>query len=149
MSKWQKCDGKYVANDPCYPFCSLADGSGCDYSPIVDGNSDNPFGLTSQYTVTYGDDPLTGNYSRRTYSPVIDPYQSQVPPSSFDGMKGFDGDESSEGFESMFFDDDGTGFKSANGLSPSVFDFTIVPTFDRSDFFDDSSPTRYRWSVLD
>tara|TARA_R110000751_G_scaffold80733_1_gene162818 strand:+ start:622 stop:1080 length:459 start_codon:yes stop_codon:yes gene_type:complete len=151
MSKWQKCYGKYVVNDPCYPFCSSPDGSGCDYSPIVDSGGSNPFGLTDQYTVTYGDDPVTGNYSRRTYTPVIDPYQTIVPPSNFNGMKEWDGlsDFSNEFVDAPLFMDDvsSTGFRDMDAMSS--YNFQIVPTFDRSDFFeDDDAPTKYRWRVL-
>ena len=154
MSKWQKCYGKYVANDPCYPFCSLPDGSGCDYAPIIDVNSDNPFGLTEQYSVIYGDDPVTGNYSRRTFTPVIDPYQSQVSPTNFDGMRAFDGGGSCFSFDGSgadcpesFKENLDIGFKYANGVS--AYDFNVVPTFDRSDFFNENAPTRYRWRVFD
>jgi len=147
MSRFQKCYGKYVANDPCFPFCSLPDGSGCDYSPIIDVDGSNPFGLTSRYTVTYGDDPVTGNYSRRTFSPVIDPYQTIVPPKSFDGggmCRSFDGGGAD--CPEPFQENMNTGFRNANGLA---YNFRLVPTFDRSDFFDDNAPTVYRWRVLE
>lgn len=157
MSNWQKCYGKYVANDPCFPFCSLPDGSGCDYTPIINSNGDNPFGLTQQYAVTYGDDPLTGNYSTRVYTPVIDPYQSQVPPLNFDGNDSYDGEFSD--FSDPFFNNQGIGFLEVNNEdgflnmsalnNQQAYDFQIVPTFDRTDFFNDKSKTRYRWRVFD
>lgn len=156
MSKWQKCFGKYVVDDPCYPFCSLPDGSGCDYSAMIDTGSSNPFGLTSQYSVQYGDDPVTGNYSTRVYTPVIDPYQVQVPPNNFDGMrKSFDGGGADcpeafhDNYETVGFHDNyETGFKSANGGSPESFNFQVVPSFDHSNFFNDNAPTKYRWRVF-
>ena len=85
---YQMCYGKYVSNDPCYPFCSKPDGSGCDYSPMANPSGSNPFGLTGDpYSVTYSDQGrLTGNFTTRTYVPTIDPYQTQVPPKNFHGF---------------------------------------------------------------
>ena len=76
------CNGRYVANDPCYPFCSLPDGSGCDYF-----NVRNPFGKTNPYSVKYKDG--FGGYVKKSYIPVIDPYQSITPKDlKFSGANG-------------------------------------------------------------
>ena len=78
-----KCNGQYVTNDPCFPVCSLPDGSGCDYSGVFGGGSIG--GPTENYTVTTGN-AVTGNTSTRTNVSMIDPYQSTVPSQlSFDG----------------------------------------------------------------
>ena len=69
---YQMCYGKYVQNDPCSPFCSKPDGSGCDYSPMSNPYSDQG--------------SITGNFNTRTYVPTIDPYQTQVPPKNFHGF---------------------------------------------------------------
>lgn len=88
MSKVMKCNGQYVVNDPCYPVCSLPDGS-CDYSGVFGGGSMG--GPTDNYSITTGN-AVTGNTSTRSVVPMIDPYQSITPNqlSSFDGI-GFDG----------------------------------------------------------
>jgi hypothetical protein len=85
---YQMCYGKYVQNDPCSPFCSKPDGSGCDYSPMSNPYGSNPFGKTGDpYSVTYSDQgSITGNFNTRTYVPTIDPYQTQVPPKNFHGF---------------------------------------------------------------
>ena len=50
---YQMCYGKYVQNDPCSPFCSKPDGSGCDYSPMSNPYGSNPYGKTGDpYSVT-------------------------------------------------------------------------------------------------
>lgn len=85
------CNGRYVINDPCYPFCSLPDGSGCNYF-----NTMNPFGKTKPYSVTYKDG--FGGYVKKSYIPVIDPYQSITPKDlKFSGANG----ESSDGGSSL------------------------------------------------
>ena len=85
---YQMCYGKYVQNDPCSPFCSKPDGSGCDYSPMSNPYGSNPYGKTGDpYSVTYSDQgSITGNFNTRTYVPTIDPYQTQVPPKNFHGF---------------------------------------------------------------
>jgi len=85
---YQMCYGKYVQNDPCYPFCSKPDGSGCDYSPMSNPRGSNPYGLTGDpYSVTSSDQGrITGNFNTRTYVPTIDPYQTQVPQKNFHGF---------------------------------------------------------------
>jgi hypothetical protein len=85
---YQMCYGKYVQNDPCSPFCSKPDGSGCDYSPMANPRGSNPYGKTGDpYSVTYSDQgSITGNFNTRTYVPTIDPYQTQVPPKNFNGF---------------------------------------------------------------
>ena len=83
-----KCNGEYVANDPCYPVCSFPDGSGCDYSGVFGGGSMG--GPTDNYSVTTGN-AVTGNTSTRTYTSPLDPYQNINPKDlSFNGV-GFDG----------------------------------------------------------
>ena len=72
MSKTMLCNGQYVTNDPCYPVCSLPDGSVCDYSGIF-GGGQGLGGPTDNYTVTTGD-AVSGNTSTRTYVTPIDPY---------------------------------------------------------------------------
>tara|TARA_R100001015_G_scaffold12109_1_gene5100 strand:+ start:4817 stop:5347 length:531 start_codon:yes stop_codon:yes gene_type:complete len=77
-----KCNGQYVTNDPCFPVCSLPDGSGCDWAGIYGGGIGGP---AEQHTITTGN-AVTGNTSTRTVTPMIDPYQSIVPSQlSFDG----------------------------------------------------------------
>ena len=44
MSKTMLCNGQYVTNDPCYPVCSLPDGSGCDYDHDEDYGHDFDYG---------------------------------------------------------------------------------------------------------
>jgi len=145
MANWQKCYGQYVANDPCFPFCSLPDGSGCDYSPLrSDIGGSNPFGLTQQYSVIYGDDPVTGNYSKSVYTPVIDPYQTQVPPSSFDGIRENDDWGYGGSMEDPFLEDINGDFRQSIGN----YNFQVVPTFDNSDFFNENAPTKYKWRVF-
>ena len=70
------CNGQYVTNDPCYPLCSLPDGSGCDYASIFGGGGIG--GPTSQYSVTTGN-AVAGNTSTRVNTSVIDPYQNITP----------------------------------------------------------------------
>lgn len=70
------CNGRYVANDPCYPLCSLPDGSGCDYSSIFGGGGIG--GPTEQYSVTTGN-AVAGNTSTRVNTTMIDPYQNIIP----------------------------------------------------------------------
>lgn len=77
MSKTMLCNGQYVTNDPCYPLCSLPDGSGCDYSGIFGGGG-GIGGPTDQYSVTTGN-AVTGNTSTRVNTTMIDPYQSITP----------------------------------------------------------------------
>ena len=77
-----KCNGQYVTNDPCFPVCSLPDGSGCDWAGIYGGGIGGP---AEQYSITTGD-AAAGNTSTRTVTPMIDPYQSITPSMlSFDG----------------------------------------------------------------
>ena len=77
-----KCNGQYVTNDPCFPVCSLPDGSGCDWAGIYGGGIGGP---AEQHTITTGN-AVTGNTSTRTVTPMIDPYQSIVPSQlSYDG----------------------------------------------------------------
>lgn len=127
-----KCYGKYVENDPCYPFCSAPDGSGCDYGA--------GFGLTgSPYQVTYSDQgKLTGNFSTKTIVPVIDPYQAQVPES----LKGFDGFQRNRDY--MSFSSYASGdcpFAKATGTAESVTqggtttELTAVPRYSTKNFF--------------
>ena len=91
-----KCNGQYVANDPCFPVCSLPDGSGCDYSGVFGGGSiGGPVG-DGPYSITTGN-AVTGNTSTRSVVPMIDPYQSILPSQlSFDGSnrEGYDDDGS-------------------------------------------------------
>ena len=75
-NKTMLCNGQYVTNDPCYPLCSLPDGSGCDYSSIFGG--DGIGGPTEQYSVTTGN-AVAGNTSTRVNTSVIDPYQNITP----------------------------------------------------------------------
>ena len=91
-----KCNGQYVTNDPCFPVCSLPDGSGCDYSGVFGGGSIG--GPTDNYTVTTGN-AVTGNTSTRTITSPLDPYQNINPKDllNFDGSnreQGFDNDGS-------------------------------------------------------
>jgi hypothetical protein len=95
MSNVMKCNGQYVANDPCYPVCSFPDGSGCDYSGVFGGGSMG--GPTDPYTMTTGNS-VTGNTSTRSVISMIDPYQSILP-----SQLGFDGSNRNG------FDDDGGG----------------------------------------
>jgi hypothetical protein len=90
MSKVMKCNGQYVANDPCYPVCSLPDGSGCDYSGVFGGGG-SIGGPTDNYTITTGN-AVTGNTSTRSVVSPMDPYQNINPNklNSFNGV-GFDG----------------------------------------------------------
>lgn len=126
MSRVMKCNGQYVANDPCYPLCSLPDGSGCDYSGIF-GGGNGMGGPTDNYTVTTGNS-VTGNTSTRTNVSMIDPYQSITP-----DMLSFDGSNRSG------FADDGTGsnlwFNQTGGNSIEVdgdrYEFQPVLTWDR------------------
>jgi hypothetical protein len=100
------CNGRYVINDPCYPFCSLPDGSGCNYF-----NTMNPFGKTKPYSVTYKDG--FGGYVKKSYIPVIDPYQSITPKDL--KFSGANGEES--GKRGMFSD-----------ISPLMFIGGVVVT---------------------
>ena len=75
-NKTMLCNGQYVTNDPCYPLCSLPDGSGCDYASIFGGGGIG--GPTGTYSVTTGD-AVAGNTSTRVNTNVIDPYQSITP----------------------------------------------------------------------
>jgi len=70
------CNGRYVTNDPCYPLCSLPDGSGCDYASIFGGGGIG--GPAQNYSVTTGN-AVAGNTSTRTFVSPIDPYQSIIP----------------------------------------------------------------------
>jgi hypothetical protein len=136
---YQKCYGKYVANDPCYPSCSTPDGSGCDYAPLSQTEGSNPWGLTGKpYSVTYSDQgKLTGNFDTRVYVPTIDPYQVQVPPTnSFSGFMsarqylGFYGDTQPQ-----------CAFARATGTPESITqdgsttELTAVPRYSTKDFF--------------
>jgi hypothetical protein len=76
MNKTMLCNGRYVTNDPCYPLCSLPDGSGCDYGSIFGGGGIG--GPTSNYSVTTGN-AVAGNTSTRTFVTPIDPYQNITP----------------------------------------------------------------------
>tara|TARA_R100000908_G_scaffold50271_1_gene25538 strand:- start:387 stop:923 length:537 start_codon:yes stop_codon:yes gene_type:complete len=75
-NKTMLCNGRYVTNDPCYPLCSLPDGSGCDYGSIFGGGGIG--GPTSNYSVTTGN-AVAGNTSTRTFVTPIDPYQNITP----------------------------------------------------------------------
>jgi hypothetical protein len=81
------CNGRYVTNDPCYPLCSLPDGSGCDYGSIFGGGGIG--GPTGNYSVTTGN-AVAGNTSTRTFVTPIDPYQSIIP-SQLNASGGNDG----------------------------------------------------------
>ena len=76
MSKVMKCNGQYVANDPCFPVCTDPRTGQCDYSGIFGGGGIG--GPTDNYTVTTGD-AVAGNTSTRTNISMIDPYQSITP----------------------------------------------------------------------
>ena len=77
------CNGRYVMNDPCYPLCSLPDGSGCDYGSIFGGGGIG--GPTQNYSVTTGN-AVTGNTSTQQNVFALDPYAAQAPPQApFDG----------------------------------------------------------------
>jgi len=132
------CKDGYRLDDPCYPFCSKQDGSGCDYSTIGQGGS-NPFGLTGEpYSVTYSDQgKLTGNFDTRVYTPTIDPYQAQLPPKNFSGFAG-------SNREFMTFADYSSppcAFAQAIGTAESITqdgtttELTAVPRFSTRDFF--------------
>jgi hypothetical protein len=97
MGKTMLCNGQYVANDPCYPLCSLPDGSGCDYSSIFGGGGIG--GPTSNYSVTTGN-AVAGNTSTRSYVTPIDPYQNITP-----SMLNASGE--SEGRDDMWFGQNG------------------------------------------
>ena len=133
------CYGKYASNDPCAPFCSKPDGSGCDYSPLANPSGANPFGKTGDpYSVTYSDQgALTGNFTQRTYVPTIDPYQVQTPPKNFHGF-------ASNREEFMTFADyssDPCPFVNQSGTAESITQdgktttLTAVPRFSTRDFF--------------
>ena len=134
----QYCYGQIVQNDPCYPFCSKPDGSGCDYSPMGNTSSANPFGLTGDpYSVTYSDQgKLTGNFDTRTYVPTIDPYQVQVPKKNFAGFL--------ESRQYLGFYGEGNtqcAFANQTGTAESItqdgktMDLTAVPRWSTADFF--------------
>ena len=76
MSKVMKCNGQYVANDPCYPMCTNPDTGDCDYSSIF-GGGDGIGGPTDQYSITTGN-AVAGNTSTRVNTTLTDPYQSIV-----------------------------------------------------------------------
>lgn len=145
MANYQLCYGQYVANDPCFPFCSLPDSSGCDYTPMADIGGSNPFGLTQPYTVIYGDDPLTGNYSKSTYTPVIDPYQTQIPTINFEGNNDSDIWGFGGSVENPFLENSNGDFRQSIGQ----YNFQIVPTFDNTDFFNENAPTKMKWRVFE
>lgn len=136
---YQMCYGKYVANDPCAPFCSKPDGSGCDYSPLANPSGANPFGKTGDpYSVTYSDQgSITGNFTQRTYVPTIDPYQVQTPPKNFHGF-------ASNREEFMTFSDyssEPCAFANQSGSAESITQdgntttLTAVPRFSTRNFF--------------
>tara|TARA_A200000159_G_scaffold164029_1_gene192217 strand:- start:1258 stop:1869 length:612 start_codon:yes stop_codon:yes gene_type:complete len=136
---YQMCYGKYVANDPCSPFCSKPDGSGCDYSPLANPSGANPFGKTGDpYSVTYSDQgSITGNFTQRTYVPTIDPYQVQTPPKNFHGF-------ASNREEFMTFADyssEPCAFANQSGSAESITQdgntttLTAVPRFSTRNFF--------------
>ena len=77
MSKVMKCNGQYVANDPCYPMCTNPDTGDCDYSSIF-GGGDGIGGPTDQYSITTGN-AVAGNTSTQVHTSMIDPYQSITP----------------------------------------------------------------------
>jgi hypothetical protein len=118
MSKTMKCNGQYVTNDPCYPLCSLPDGSGCDYSGIFGGGS-GIGGPTDNYTVTTGN-AVTGNTSTRTNVSMIDPYQSITP-----DMLGFNG---GTGGRELWFNQTGGNSIEVDG---NRYEFQPVMTWDR------------------
>ena len=123
MSKTMLCNGQYVTNDPCYPLCSLPDGSGCDYSGIFGGGSIG--GPTSNYTVTTGD-AVAGNTSTRSVVTPIDPYQNITPDMlSFNGTK-----------RNLWFNQSGSNVITVDG---NRYEFEPVLTWDRGcDAMDDS-----------
>lgn len=136
-----ECKDGYRLDDPCYPFCSKSDGSGCDYSSLGAGGS-NPYGLTGDpYAVTYSDQgKVTGNFDTRVYVPTIDPYQAQRPP--VNNFGGFAGTHR----EFMSFSDYTTpncAFSQAIGTPESITqdgtttELTAVPRFSTRDFFKD------------
>lgn len=133
-----ECKDGYRLNDPCYPFCSKSDGSGCDYSSLGRGGS-NPFGLTGDpYSVTYSDQgKLTGNFETRVYTPTIDPYQAQRPPKNFSGFAG-----SNREFMSFSnYSSPQCAFEQAIGTPESITqdgsttELTAVPRFSTRNFF--------------
>ena len=134
MSKTMLCNGQYVTNDPCYPVCSLPDGSGCDYSGIF-GGGQGLGGPTQNYSVTTGD-AVSGNTSTRTFVTPIDPYQSITPSMlSFDGSnrRGFatDGTQSD-----LWFNGSGSNVIEVDGVK---YGFEPIMTWDRGcDNLDDS-----------
>ena len=130
---YMKCYGKYVANDPCAPFCSKPDGSGCDYGA--------GFGLTEgPYSVTYSDQgAITGNTDTRVVVPVIDPYQAQTPPSSNSFSAETD-------HEYLAFADNSAGqcaFAQATGTAEYLTEngqrtnLTTIPRYSTARFFED------------
>lgn len=123
MSKTMLCNGQYVTNDPCYPLCSLPDGSGCDYGSIFGGSSIG--GPTDNYTVTTGD-AVAGNTSTRTNVTPIDPYQSITPDMlNFSGVK-----------KDLWFNQSGSNVIEVDG---NRYEFEPVMTWDRGcDSLDDS-----------
>ena len=78
------CNGRYVMNDPCYPLCSLPDGSGCDYGSIFGGGGIG--GPAQNYSVTTGN-AVSGNTSTTQNVFALDPYASQSPPQNFSGER--------------------------------------------------------------
>ncbi len=134
MSRVMKCNGQYVANDPCYPLCSLPDGSGCDYSGIF-GGGNGMGGPTDNYTVTTGNS-VTGNTSTRTNVSMIDPYQSITPDMlSFDGSNrsGFADDGTKN---PLWFNQSGDAVIKVDG---DTYAYEPVLTWDRGcDAMDDS-----------
>lgn len=139
---YMKCYGQYVANDPCAPFCSKPDGSGCDYA--------GGLGLTGDpYSVTYSDQgAITGNTDTRTYVPTIDPYQAQVPPSAKKPFSGeFDNEYLSFADNSStpcaFAQANGLGLASGSGTADYIIQdgvktpITAVPRFNTASFFSD------------
>ena len=136
MSKVMKCNGQYVANDPCYPVCSLPDGSGCDYSGVFGGGSIG--GPTDNYSITTGN-AVTGNTSTRSVVSMIDPYQSITPSqmSSFDGSNRMSLDNDN-GPTDLWFNAKGRG-----GFM--FFDLDSPKTALRSDGPVPGFPTSYRY----
>jgi hypothetical protein len=136
---YQMCYGKYVQNDPCSPFCSKPDGSGCDYSPMSNPYVSNPYGKTGDpYSVTYSDQgSITGNFNTRTYVPTIDPYQTQVPAKNFHGFA------SSRNEYTAFssYASDPSPFVNQSGSAESITQdgttttLTAVPRFSTQNFF--------------
>lgn len=133
-----ECKDGYRLNDPCYPFCSKMDGSGCDYTSLGGGGS-NPFGLTGDpYSVTYSDQgKLTGNFDTRVYTPTIDPYQAQRPPKDFSGFAG----TNREFMSFSAYSSPQCAFSQAIGTPESITqdgsttELTAVPRFSTKDFF--------------